>query len=179
VDLVVFALLELAMLIVGVYGVAVGFRLYEGGGRVDPAAWERWYRHAGHWFRYVGPFALYAALVVFPLAFLEPAFLPPWAPGAAAVSVLVVALIFGVATWRRSPRVGPPRGWRSWLLFLWLEPLAWSGIAMGVLEFVGCDPGPVSEQPLWAWYLGGLAFARVVRVWLARFIFHVQRGLER
>jgi hypothetical protein len=177
VDLFPFVLMELAMLLVGVYGVLVGFRIYEGGGRVDPVAWDRWYRQAGHWMRFVGPFCLYMALVV-PVTFSKPAFLPPWASGAAALSILALALVFGVATWRWSPRVGWPRGWRSWLLFLWLEPLAWSGITMGVLDFLGLDGRPLSEHRLWAWYLGGLVFARVVRVWWARFHLHIQQGLD-
>ncbi len=170
-------LMELMMLIGGVFGCLVGFRVYNGDGR-DPAAWERWYRQVGHWFRYLGPFFLWMA-VILPVVSLKPPWLPPWAPGACAISVLVLGLAFAAATWRSTPKVGWPKGFAGWVGFLWLEPLVWSGIAMGALDFIGVDVPPVKEQPLWAWYLGGLAVARLRQLWFTRFLFHAKRGSAR
>ena len=169
-------LMELAMLLGGVFGCLVGFRVYRGGGG-DPQAWDHWYRGSGHWLRFVGPFCLLMA-VVLPVVWLRPAFLPPWLPGVAAIGILVMALGFGVVTWRWEPRVGWPRGITSWITFLWLEPLVWSGIAMGILDFVGLDERSFAEHRLWAWYIGGLVFARIVRVWFTRFQHHARRGVE-
>lgn len=170
--IVPFVLMELAMLITGVYGCLVGFRIYNGSGR-DPAAWEHWYRTVGHWLRFLGPFCLWMA-VVLPIGFFEPAWLPAWAAEASAISLLVLGLVFAAATWRRTPRVGWPKGFAAWAGFLWLEPLIWSGITMGILDFLGFELGPVREQPMWAWYLGGLAFARLRQVWFTRFLFHTR-----
>jgi len=173
--IVLLVLMELAMLLGGVYGCLVGFRIYQGGQGVDPAAWERWYRSAGHWMRFVGPFCLWLA-VVLPFIFLEPCWLPPWVSGAAALSLLGLALVFAAFTWRWTPDVGWPKGIASWLSFLWLEPLLWSGIAMGILDFVGLDGRPFAEHRLWAWYLGGLAFSRLRSVWFARMKWHMRSG---
>jgi hypothetical protein len=167
-------LLELAMLLIGGLGVAIGFRFYRGSG-ADPVAWERWYGAVGHWFRLIGPFCLWMAGVL-PVIFLRPAFLPAWAPGAAALSLLLPFLVFAGATWRWEPQVGWPKGIAAWLGLLWLEPLVWSGIAMGALDFLGAELGPVRDQPLWAWYLVGLAFSRLRMVWFARLVFHARRG---
>jgi hypothetical protein len=175
--LVLLVLLELTMLVLGVYSCLVGFRFYQGGARTDPVAWQRWYRSAGHWLRFIGPFCLWLA-VVLPLIFLGPEWLPAWAPGAAALGTLALGLVFAAATWHTTPKVGWPKGIAAWLGFLWLEPLIWSGIAMGILDFAGFEVPPVSEQPLWAWYLGGLAFARLRQVWFTRFLHHMRQGVE-
>ncbi len=167
-------LLDLALLLVAGIAIAIGFRFYRGSG-ADPAAWEQWYRSAGHWFRLIGPFCLWMA-VIFPIIQLKPAFLPSWASGAAALSLLLPFLVFAAFTWRTTPKVGWPKGVAAWLGFLWLEPLIWSGITMGILDFAGLDLPPISEQPMWAWYLGGLAFARLRMVWFTRFLFHVRQG---
>lgn len=174
-DIVLLALMELMMLLVGVFGCLVGFRFYNGDG-CDPVAWDRWYRGIGHWFRFIGPFCLLLALVL-PLVFLRPAWLPTWAPGAGAIGALALVLVFAAATWRATPKVGWPKGFVGWVTFLWLEPLIWSGIAMGILDFAGFDLPPVSEQPMWAWYLGGLAVARLRQVWFTRLLFHARQGL--
>jgi hypothetical protein len=170
-------LLEAALLLAGVYGCLVGFRILRGGRSADRAAWKRWYRNVGHWMRFLGPFCLVLA-VVFPLLVLRPLWLPAWAPGAMALAVLAVVVVFAGATWRWEPRVGWPKGLAAWLGFVWLEPLVWSGIAMGALDFLGAELGPVRDQPLWAWYLGGLAFARLRTVWFTRFLHHAAGAAE-
>ncbi|MFH1463604.1 MAG: hypothetical protein ABIO70_04385 [Pseudomonadota bacterium] len=168
------ALMEMGLLVGGGWACLVGFRVYRGGGRVHPEVWERWYRSTGHWLRWFGPWCLLLALVL-PVVFgVVPA--PPWVPGAAALLLLGMALVFGVATWRWQPKVGWPRGFASWCCFLWLEPLCWSGVAMGVLDFLGFEGPPVAERRMWLWYLGGLLFARIVRVWLPRFTHRVRTG---
>ncbi len=168
-DIILLALMELAMLLVGVYGCLVGFRIYQGGAKVDRAAWERWYNATGHWLRFVGPFGLLVALAL-PLIFAKPAWLPAWAPGASALALLSLVLVFAVVTWRWTPKVGWPKGITAWLVLLWLEPLAWSGVAMGILDFLGLDGRPFADHRLWAWYLGGLVFARLRQVWFTRFL---------
>jgi hypothetical protein len=141
---------------------------------VHPEVWEAWYRRSGHWLRWFGPWCLLMAGLLPVLFHLVPT--PPWVPGTAALLLLAVALVFGVATWRWEPAVGWPRGIASWIEFLWLEPLIWAGIAMGALDFLGFESPPMAERRLLPWYLGGLVFARIFRVWFTRLLHRLRAG---
>lgn len=168
------ALFEIGLLVAGGWACLVGFRIHRGGGRVHPEVWDRWFRSSGHWLRWFGPWCLLLALAMPVLFRVVP--VPPRIPGAVALLLLGMALVFGAVTWRWEPEVGWPHGITSWIALLWLEPLVWSGIAMGILDFVGVHGPPMAERRLLPWYLGGLVFAWIFRVWFTRLLHHLRAG---
>ena len=109
-QILILILLELLALLGGVFCCLVGFRIYEGGARVDRAAWEAWYRRSGRWLRYLGPFMLLLALLL-PMVMGATPFIPPAVPRVGVIVILALGIGFGIKTWRSDPPVPWPRGW--------------------------------------------------------------------
>ena len=160
----IFALMEFAMLLCGVFCTLMGFRLILVD-RPDPLSYERWYRQAGVYCKFIGPFSLLIA-VALPVAFgYIPA--PRWAGQAMALLMLVCFVVFAAATWRSDPPVRWPRGFWGWLGYLF-SGLCFGAVLGGILKMADLDV--TTDNP---WVFGlfgvGLVLSRLLTVWFTRF----------
>ena len=172
VSLFIVVLAEIGLLIGGVFGCLVGFRVYRGGKRGNRDDWDAYYNKGGYLFRFIGPYCLLLALVFPSIMGVGPT-LPHPVPEVAVLALAGALVVFGACTWRKEPKVDWPRGFLGWLRFLWLEGLIYGAILAGVLSFLGLDL-PSRGWPLVALWLAGLVVARTITVWLTRFKFHHQ-----
>ena len=160
----IFALMEFAMLLGGVFCTLLGFRLILVD-RPDPFSYERWYRQAGVYCRFIGPFCLLIALAL-PLVFgYIP--LPRWVGQALVLLLLVCFVAFAAATWRSEPAVHWPRGVWGWIGYLF-SGLCLGAVLGGILRTTGLDV--TTDNP---WFFGlfavGLVLSRLLTVWFTRF----------
>jgi len=156
--------MEFAMLLCGVYCTLLGFRVILVD-RPDPLTYERWYRQAGVYCKFIGPFCLLVALALPAISGYVPA--PHWAGKAMALLMLACFVVFAAATWRREPRVAWPRGFWGWVGFLF-SGLCLGAVLGGILKMAGLDV--TTDNP---WFLGlfavGLGLSRLLTVWFTRF----------
>ena len=166
----VLVLLELGLLLGGVFGSLLAYGVYRPATRDGPA-YRAWYAGAGRRLRLLGPLCLLGAAA---LPAVEGYGNGPYrsASGLLLGAFVLGCAVYGVRTWRPEPPAPWPRNIVGWLGYAWTS-FVLGGVAAGAAASAGIHLSFSTEFALFVPL--GLVAARVVTIWYSRHMAWEQR----